>query len=63
MQLFATTPLEQHEATYSRRWWVLAALCLSLLLVLMANTTKSSTTRPFPGGSGPWPAPSTAALR
>ncbi len=38
MQLFATTHLEQHEVTYPRRWWALAALCLSLLLVVIANT-------------------------
>lgn len=39
MPLIAATPAEELEGPYARRWWGLGALCLSLLLVLMANTS------------------------
>lgn len=39
MPLIAVTPVEEMEGPYARRWWALGVLCLSLLLVLMANTS------------------------
>ncbi len=35
----APAPGEQREAPYPRRWWALLVLCLSLLIVVMANTS------------------------
>lgn len=35
----APTPVEHREAPYPRRWWALLVLCLSLLIVVMANTS------------------------
>ncbi|MEV6790764.1 MFS transporter [Streptomyces sp. NPDC051320] len=39
MPLFANTPVERTNGPYPRRWWALIVLCLSLLLVVMANTS------------------------
>ncbi|MCG7204747.1 MFS transporter [Streptomyces arenae] len=39
MPLFAKTPVEKMAEPYPRRWWALLVLCLSLLIVVMANTS------------------------
>ncbi|MET7479717.1 MFS transporter [Streptomyces sp. NPDC005648] len=39
MPLFPNTPAEQMTAPHPRRWWALLVLCLSLLIVVMANTS------------------------
>lgn len=39
MPLFANTPVEKMTKPYPRRWWALLVLCLSLLIVVMANTS------------------------
>ncbi|TLS46499.1 MFS transporter [Streptomyces montanus] len=39
MSFLATTPVEKMTGPYSRRWWALLVLCLSLLIVVMANTS------------------------
>lgn len=39
MPLFANTPVEKMTGPYARRWWALLVLCLSLLIVVMANTS------------------------
>ncbi|MEU1666776.1 MFS transporter [Streptomyces sparsogenes] len=39
MPLLANTPVEKMTGPYSRRWWALIVLCLSLLIVVMANTS------------------------
>ncbi|NUR04752.1 MAG: MFS transporter [Streptomyces sp.] len=39
MPFLATTPVEKMTAPYARRWWALLVLCLSLLIVVMANTS------------------------
>ncbi|WAU82521.1 MFS transporter [Streptomyces sp. Qhu-G9] len=39
MPLLAQTPVEKMTGPYSRRWWALLVLCLSLLIVVMANTS------------------------
>lgn len=39
MPLIATTPVEKMAGPYPRRWWALIVLCLSLLIVVMANTS------------------------
>ncbi|MDW6059414.1 MFS transporter [Streptomyces sp. FXJ1.4098] len=39
MPLFANTPAEKMTTPYPRRWWALLVLCLSLLIVVMANTS------------------------
>lgn len=39
MSLIATTPVDRMETPYRRRWWALLVLCLSLLIVVMANTS------------------------
>ncbi|MCV2458615.1 MFS transporter [Streptomyces sp. ICN988] len=39
MPLLATTPVEKMPGPYARRWWALLVLCLSLLIVVMANTS------------------------
>ncbi|MEU6105381.1 MFS transporter [Streptomyces flaveolus] len=39
MPLLATTPVEKMTGPYPRRWWALIVLCLSLLIVVMANTS------------------------
>lgn len=39
MPLFAKTPVEKMTDPYPRRWWALLVLCLSLLIVVMANTS------------------------
>ncbi|MER7571567.1 MFS transporter [Streptomyces sp. NPDC126514] len=39
MPLFANTPVEKMPGPYPRRWWALLVLCLSLLVVVMANTS------------------------
>ncbi|MFD8380466.1 MFS transporter [Streptomyces sp. NPDC059679] len=39
MPLIANTPAEKMTAPYPRRWWALLVLCLSLLIVVMANTS------------------------
>ncbi|MFD7433125.1 MFS transporter [Streptomyces sp. NPDC059861] len=39
MPFLATTPVEKMSGPYARRWWALLVLCLSLLIVVMANTS------------------------
>ncbi|WP_340375374.1 MFS transporter [Streptomyces sp. SS7] len=39
MPLLANTPVEKMTGPYARRWWALLVLCLSLLIVVMANTS------------------------
>lgn len=39
MTLLAMTPVQEMEKPYARRWSALAVLCLSLLVVVMANTS------------------------
>ncbi|HZF91793.1 MFS transporter [Streptomyces sp.] len=39
MPLIAHTPVERMSEPYRRRWWALLVLCLSLLIVVMANTS------------------------
>ncbi|CCK26503.1 transmembrane efflux protein [Streptomyces davaonensis JCM 4913] len=39
MPLIADTPVEKMPGPYPRRWWALLVLCLSLLIVVMANTS------------------------
>ncbi|MCD9879503.1 MFS transporter [Streptomyces guryensis] len=39
MPFFANTPVEKTAGPYVRRWWALLVLCLSLLIVVMANTS------------------------
>ncbi len=39
MPLLSTTPVERMDRPYSRRWMALAVLCLSLLIIVMANTS------------------------
>ncbi|AWW41622.1 MFS transporter [Streptomyces cadmiisoli] len=39
MPLVVTTPVEKMTGSYSRRWFALIVLCLSLLIVVMANTS------------------------
>ncbi|MGW1375076.1 MFS transporter [Streptomyces sp. NPDC002446] len=39
MPLVVNTPVAKATAPYARRWWALLVLCLSLLIVVMANTS------------------------
>jgi EmrB/QacA subfamily drug resistance transporter len=39
MPLIASIPIERMTEPYNRRWWALLVLCLSLLIVVMANTS------------------------
>ncbi|MCW2859847.1 MAG: putative transport protein [Actinoallomurus sp.] len=39
MSLMATTSVERMDRPYPRRWAALAVLCLSLLIIVMANTS------------------------
>ncbi|MER6953996.1 MFS transporter [Streptomyces sp. NPDC000618] len=39
MPLVVNTPAEKMTEPYPRRWWALLVLCLSLLIVVMANTS------------------------
>jgi len=39
MPLIASTPVDKMTGPYRRRWWALLVLCLSLLIVVMANTS------------------------
>lgn len=39
MPPFMNTPVEKMDGPYARRWWALLVLCLSLLIVVMANTS------------------------
>ncbi|MFJ9249587.1 MFS transporter [Streptomyces sp. NPDC101776] len=39
MPLLVNTPIEKMAEPYARRWWALLVLCLSLLIVVMANTS------------------------
>ncbi|SES35940.1 drug resistance transporter, EmrB/QacA subfamily [Streptomyces sp. yr375] len=39
MPLVVRTPAEKMTEPYPRRWWALLVLCLSLLIVVMANTS------------------------
>ncbi len=39
MPLVATTPVDKMTGPYARRWSALIVLCLSLLIVVMANTS------------------------
>ncbi|MEU3371220.1 MFS transporter [Streptomyces sp. NPDC006660] len=38
MSLVINQPVEQMGTPYRRRWWALLVLCLSLLIIVMANT-------------------------
>ncbi|MFE0514534.1 MFS transporter [Streptomyces sp. NPDC058964] len=38
MRLVMNEPVERMDRPYSRRWWALLVLCLSLLIIVMANT-------------------------
>lgn len=38
MRLVRTQPVEMMTRPYARRWWALLVLCLSLLIIVMANT-------------------------
>lgn len=38
MRLVTTEPAEGMDRPYARRWWALLVLCLSLLIIVMANT-------------------------
>ncbi|MFC8914512.1 MFS transporter [Streptomyces sp. NPDC057116] len=38
MRLVIKEPVERMERPYPRRWWALLVLCLSLLIIVMANT-------------------------
>lgn len=39
MRLIASTPVDRMDGPYPHRWWALLVLCLSVLLILMANTS------------------------
>ncbi|MEY9841393.1 MFS transporter [Streptacidiphilus sp. EB103A] len=39
MPFLASVPADRMKAPYPRRWWALLVLCLSLLIVVMANTS------------------------
>ncbi|MFE0678232.1 MFS transporter [Streptomyces sp. NPDC058867] len=39
MPFLATAPADRTAGPYARRWWALIVLCLSLLIVVMANTS------------------------
>ncbi|MFF7724812.1 DHA2 family efflux MFS transporter permease subunit [Streptomyces luteogriseus] len=38
MRLVMNEPTERMDRPYARRWWALLVLCLSLLIIVMANT-------------------------
>ena len=38
MRLVMNEPAERMDRPYARRWWALLVLCLSLLIIVMANT-------------------------
>lgn len=38
MRVFMNEPVEKMNGPYARRWWALIVLCLSLLMIVMANT-------------------------
>ncbi len=38
MRLVMKEPVEKMSGPYARRWWALGVLCLSLLIIVMANT-------------------------
>ncbi|MEW2167504.1 DHA2 family efflux MFS transporter permease subunit [Streptomyces sp. NPDC007084] len=38
MRLVMNEPVEKMDRPYARRWWALLVLCLSLLIIVMANT-------------------------
>ncbi|MCS0634165.1 DHA2 family efflux MFS transporter permease subunit [Streptomyces sp. LP05-1] len=38
MRLVLNEPVDTMDRPYSRRWWALGVLCLSLLIIVMANT-------------------------
>ncbi|MFJ2517216.1 DHA2 family efflux MFS transporter permease subunit [Streptomyces griseoviridis] len=38
MRLVVNQPVERSDQPYARRWWALLVLCLSLLIIVMANT-------------------------
>ncbi|MFG2353637.1 MFS transporter [Streptomyces sp. NPDC048521] len=38
MRLVMTEPVQRTDRPYARRWWALLVLCLSLLIIVMANT-------------------------
>jgi len=38
MRLVMNEPVERMHRPYARRWWALLVLCLSLLIIVMANT-------------------------
>ncbi|MEU1630562.1 MFS transporter [Streptomyces sp. NPDC020096] len=39
MRLVLTEPVDSMDRPYARRWWALLVLCLSLLIIVMANTS------------------------
>lgn len=39
MSVLAATPVDRMDRPYTRRWWALGVLCLSLLIIVMANTS------------------------
>ncbi|MFI9719391.1 MFS transporter [Streptomyces sp. NPDC052396] len=39
MPLGMRTPAQEMEGPYRRRWWALGVLCISLLIIVMANTS------------------------
>ncbi|MEC4019714.1 MFS transporter [Streptomyces sp. H27-D2] len=39
MKLVMSKPVEEMGPPYGRRWWALGVLCLSLLIIVMANTS------------------------
>lgn len=38
MPMFMNEPVERMDRPYARRWWALLVLCVSLLMIVMANT-------------------------
>ncbi|MET9851004.1 MFS transporter [Streptomyces ossamyceticus] len=38
MRVFTNEPVGRMDRPYARRWWALLVLCLSLLMIVMANT-------------------------
>ncbi len=38
MRLVVNEPAGRTDRPYARRWWALLVLCLSLLIIVMANT-------------------------
>ncbi len=45
MRLVMNEPVEGMDRPYARRWWALLVLCLSLLIIVMANTALTVAAR------------------